>query len=85
MSVGSYFSLLVTVVMDITSWGDRVDWIPDNLNIGHMDRFYFLLATLVASGLVVFEVCVKCYRYISLDGRSQIEPPITEFWNLSSD
>jgi len=74
MSVGSYFSsLLVTVVMDITGRGDRVGWISDNLNIGHMDRFYFLLATLVAIDLVVFVLCAKCYRYISLDGRSQIE------------
>ncbi|ONK56023.1 uncharacterized protein A4U43_C10F3340 [Asparagus officinalis] len=74
MSAGSYLSsLLITLVMDITGRGDKVGWISDNLNIGHMDRFYFFLAILVAIDLVIFVACAKCYRYISLDGRSEIE------------
>ncbi|XP_072962009.1 protein NRT1/ PTR FAMILY 7.3-like [Typha angustifolia] len=72
MSAGSYLSsLLVTIVMDITGKGDQTGWISENLNKGHMDRFYFLLAALNTLDLVVFMACAKRYRCILLDGRVQ--------------
>ncbi|KAJ8632060.1 hypothetical protein MRB53_025396 [Persea americana] len=69
ISLGNYVSsLLVTIVMDITTKDNRPGWIPENLNVGHMDRFYFLLAALTAADFAVYLVCAKRYRYIRLEG-----------------
>lgn len=74
MAVGSYLSsLLVTVVMSFTTKGGNDGWVSEQLNLGHLDRFYFLIAGLVAVDLAVFVVCAKCYRYIALDGGSETE------------
>ncbi|XP_042464342.1 protein NRT1/ PTR FAMILY 7.3-like [Zingiber officinale] len=70
ISLGNYVSsLLVTVVMEITSKGNCPGWIPVNLNRGHMDRFYFLLASLTAADLLVFVACARWYKSIKLEGR----------------
>ncbi|XXG75725.1 hypothetical protein AAC387_Pa08g0236 [Persea americana] len=70
ISLGNYVSsLLVTIVMEITTKDDRPGWIPGNLNMGHMDRFYFLLAAMTAADFVVYLVCAKWYRCIQLDGK----------------
>ncbi|RZS22535.1 hypothetical protein BHM03_00055321 [Ensete ventricosum] len=68
ISLGNYVSsLLVTAVMEITAKGDRPGWIPANLNRGHMDRFYFLLASLTAADFLVFVACARWYRRIKLE------------------
>ncbi|CAD5190105.1 unnamed protein product [Musa acuminata subsp. malaccensis] len=70
ISFGNYVSsLLVTIVMEITARGERPGWIPVNLNKGHMDRFYFLLASLTAADLVAFVACARWYKCIKLEGR----------------
>lgn len=67
MSLGNYVSsLLVAVVMKVTTSGGSVGWIPDNLNQGHLERFYFLLAGMTAVDFVVYLWCVK--RYTSSSG-----------------
>ncbi|GJN24221.1 hypothetical protein PR202_gb11952 [Eleusine coracana subsp. coracana] len=46
-ALGSYLSsLLVTVVTAITTRHGGPGWIPDNLNRGHLDYFFWLLAAL---------------------------------------
>ncbi|KAL6008504.1 hypothetical protein ACLOJK_034016 [Asimina triloba] len=70
ISLGNYVSsLLVTIVMEITKKGGSPGWIPGNLNKGHMDRFYFLLAALTTVDFVVYVACAKWYRYIKMEGR----------------
>ncbi|WOL13234.1 hypothetical protein Cni_G22003 [Canna indica] len=70
ISLGNYVSsLLVTIVMEITAKGDKPGWIPVNLNKGHMDRFYFLLAGLTAADFIVFVACARWYKSIKLEGR----------------
>nr|GMD13090.1 protein NRT1/ PTR FAMILY 7.1 [Ipomoea batatas] len=61
MSLGNYFSsMLVKVVMDITVRGGRKPgWIPEDLNSGHMDMFYFLIAGMAAVDFVLFVLCAK--------------------------
>ncbi|MED6130886.1 hypothetical protein PIB30_004747 [Stylosanthes scabra] len=55
ISLGNYVSsMLVNMVMGITGKGPNGGWIPENLNTGHMDRF-FLLAALAA-----FVLCFTC-------------------------
>ncbi|XP_058104222.1 protein NRT1/ PTR FAMILY 7.3-like [Magnolia sinica] len=72
ISLGNYVSsLLVTIVMQITTKDDRPGWIPGNLNKGHMDDFYFLLAALTTIDFVVYLVCAKWYRCIKLESKYQ--------------
>ncbi|XP_076923286.1 protein NRT1/ PTR FAMILY 7.1-like [Bidens hawaiensis] len=68
ISLGNYVSsLLVHMVMSITSRGGDVGWIPENLNDGHMDRFYFLIALLTVIDFVIYAYCAKRYNCISVD------------------
>lgn len=70
ISLGNYVSsLLVTMVMKVTDRGRRPGWIPDDLNEGHMDRFYFLLAVLTAADLGVYLFCARWYKGIKLEGK----------------
>ncbi|KAJ6922500.1 hypothetical protein NC652_016216 [Populus alba x Populus x berolinensis] len=47
VALGNYLStLLVTIVTKVTTRGGKLGWIPDNLNRGHLDYFYWLLAIL---------------------------------------
>ncbi|XP_017699967.3 protein NRT1/ PTR FAMILY 7.3-like [Phoenix dactylifera] len=70
ISLGNYVSsLLVTIVMKITTEDNRPGWIPGNLNKGHMDRFYFLLAALTSVDFVLYVACARWYKCIKLEGR----------------
>lgn len=70
ISFGNYVSsLLVTIVMKISATDNMPGWIPGNLNRGHLDRFYFLLAALTAADLVVYILCAKWYKYIKFESR----------------
>lgn len=54
MSLGNYVSIiLVTIVMKITTRNNMFGWIPENLNNGHLEKFYFLLAALTTINFVV--------------------------------
>ncbi|ESW12377.1 hypothetical protein PHAVU_008G107200 [Phaseolus vulgaris] len=63
-AVGSYVStLLVTIVTKITTRHGSVGWIPDNLNRGHLDYFYWLLTILSFLNFIVFLWIAKRYSY----------------------
>uniref|UniRef100_A0ACD5XJA7 Uncharacterized protein n=1 Tax=Avena sativa TaxID=4498 RepID=A0ACD5XJA7_AVESA len=63
VSLGSYLSsLVVTVVSSVTTRGGEPGWIPDNLNDGHLDRFFWLIAALSSLNLAVFVCCAKRYK-----------------------
>jgi peptide/histidine transporter 3/4 len=69
MSLGNYVSsILVNLIMEITARGHDKGWIPENLNKGHMDRFFFLLAGLVAFDFVIYLFCAKWYKSINVQG-----------------
>lgn len=73
ISLGNYVStLLVNIVMGITAKGNNPGWIPDDLNAGHMDRFFFLIAALAAIDFVIYLFCAKWYKSINIEG-SDIE------------
>jgi peptide/histidine transporter 3/4 len=38
-------------------------WLPDDLNHGHADYFFLLLAAMMAVNLVVFVVYARSYSY----------------------
>ncbi|WVY92480.1 hypothetical protein V8G54_031568 [Vigna mungo] len=68
ISLGNYVSsMLVNMVMIITARGQNKGWIPENLNTGHMDRFFFLLAGLAAFDFVLYLLCAKWYKNINVE------------------
>ncbi|KAK4414341.1 protein NRT1/ PTR FAMILY 7.3 [Sesamum alatum] len=71
ISLGNYVSsLIVTIVMKVSTSDDMPGWIPRNLNKGHLDMFYYLLAALTAADFVVYVVCAKWYKYTRFEERS---------------
>jgi len=64
VSVGDYVSsIILTLVSYITTQGGDPGWIPDNLNEGHLDRFFWLIAGISFVNFVVFVGCASRYRY----------------------
>ncbi|TKW41244.1 hypothetical protein SEVIR_1G301800v4 [Setaria viridis] len=73
ISLGNYVSImLVSVVTSLTAGERRPGWIPGNLNSGHLDRFYFLLAVLSLVDLAVYIPCAVWYKGIRLDGGDEV-------------
>ncbi|KAK4441506.1 protein NRT1/ PTR FAMILY 7.1 [Sesamum alatum] len=68
ISVGNFLSsFLVNIVTEITSSNKNPGWIPQDLNEGHMDRFYFFLAILATVDFLIFLVCAKRYQSVDLN------------------
>jgi peptide/histidine transporter 3/4 len=64
VSAGDYLSsLLLTVVQWVTTTGGRPGWIPDDLNEGHLDRFFWMMAGLGCLNLIAFVSCAVRYKY----------------------
>jgi peptide/histidine transporter 3/4 len=64
VALGNYLSsLLVTIVTDISTKDGNLGWIPDNLNRGHLQYFFWLLAILSVLNLGVYLVVAKWYTY----------------------
>ncbi|XP_074582721.1 protein NRT1/ PTR FAMILY 8.1-like isoform X2 [Curcuma longa] len=64
VALGNYLStLLVTIVTSITTKNGKLGWIPDNLNQGHLDYFFWLLAILSVLNFLVYLVIAKFYTY----------------------
>lgn len=63
-ALGNYLSsLLVTIVTSISTRNGGLGWIPDNLNRGHLDYFYWLLAALSFLNFLIYLVIAKFYTY----------------------
>ncbi|KAE8799672.1 Peptide transporter PTR2 [Hordeum vulgare] len=64
VTVGSYLSsIILTLVSYLTTQGGDAGWIPDNLNEGHLDRFFWLLAGISFVNLLVYIGCAMRYKY----------------------
>jgi peptide/histidine transporter 3/4 len=62
-SLGNYLSsLILTIVTYLTTKGGSTGWIPDNLNQGHLDYFFWLLAGLSFLNMLIYVVCAKKYK-----------------------
>ncbi|XP_024963434.1 protein NRT1/ PTR FAMILY 8.3-like [Cynara cardunculus var. scolymus] len=62
-SLGNYLSsFILTLVTSITTRGGQLGWIPDNLNQGHLDRYFWVLAGLSFVNMVVYIFCAKLYK-----------------------
>ncbi|XP_076898893.1 protein NRT1/ PTR FAMILY 8.1-like [Bidens hawaiensis] len=64
VALGSYLSsLLVTIVTDISTKGGKPGWIPDNLNHGQLQNFFWLLAILSVLNFGAFLLISTWYTY----------------------
>lgn len=64
LSLGFFWStLLVTLVNGLTGHGGSPGWLPDNLNRGRLDYFYWLLTVLSFLNLLIFFVFAHFYKY----------------------
>ncbi|XP_078433582.1 peptide transporter 2 [Wolffia australiana] len=63
-ALGNYLSSFILTVVDaVTGGGGGAGWIPDNLNEGHLDYFFWLLAGLSFINLLVYLACAGRYQY----------------------
>ncbi|RZS02341.1 hypothetical protein BHM03_00032385 [Ensete ventricosum] len=63
-ALGNYLSsLLVTVVARVTTKNGKPGWIPDDLDRGHLDYFFGLLAVLSLVNFGVYLLMAKWYTY----------------------
>ncbi|KAK8692568.1 hypothetical protein V6N13_076025 [Hibiscus sabdariffa] len=61
VALGNYLStVLVTAVTKITTQDGKLGWIPDNLNMGHLDYFFWLLAILSLLNFIVYLWIARC-------------------------
>ncbi|CAM8973317.1 unnamed protein product [Rhodiola kirilowii] len=64
ISLGNYLStLLVTIVTNVTTKNGKLGWIPDNLNRGHLDYFYWMLAVLCLINFFLYLWVSSWYKY----------------------
>ncbi|MED6124018.1 hypothetical protein PIB30_055086 [Stylosanthes scabra] len=62
-ALGNYLSsFILTVVIHFTTLGGKPGWIPDNLNEGHLDYFFWLLAGLSFLNMLMYIVTAKKYK-----------------------
>lgn len=66
VALGSYTSsLLVTIVTDVSAKNGKPGWLPDKLNYGRLDYFFWLLTVLSVLNLGAFLLISKWYTYKS--------------------
>lgn len=65
MAMSSYLSsLLISIVHQVTKGGVADgDWLPEDLNKGKLDYFYYLVGVLQALNLGYFIACARWYKY----------------------
>ncbi|CAN6285035.1 unnamed protein product [Urochloa humidicola] len=63
VALGSYLSSLVVTAVDwVTTRNGGPGWISNDLDEGHLDRFFWLLAAMSALNLAVFVCCAVRYK-----------------------
>lgn len=75
-SLGNYLSsLIVTIVAYITTEDGSPGWLPDNLNEGHLDYFFWLLAAFSCLNMLVYIVYARRYKQKKAFHRSLNQRP----------
>ncbi|KAB1217421.1 Protein NRT1/ PTR FAMILY 2.11 [Morella rubra] len=64
MGASSYLStFLISIVHRTTEGAATGNWLPEDLNMGRLDYYYYIIAALEVLNLGYFLVCAKWYRY----------------------
>lgn len=71
MAASSYLNgLLVSIVHRTTEGAATGNWLPEDLNKGRLDYFYYLITALGVINFGYFLACAKWYRYKGAGGKS---------------
>ncbi|XP_045787820.1 protein NRT1/ PTR FAMILY 2.9-like [Trifolium pratense] len=71
MAGSSYLSaFLISVVHRTTSESATGNWLPEDLNKGRLEYFYFMIAGIEVLNFVYFLICSKWYKYRETGGSS---------------
>ncbi|RLN41425.1 protein NRT1/ PTR FAMILY 8.3-like [Panicum miliaceum] len=63
ITLGSYLvSVMLKFINSVTGERGSHGWIPENLNEGHLDRFFWLMAGLQLLNVLVFGFCASRYK-----------------------
>lgn len=63
VTLGSYLvSVMLNIISSVTVGRGSSGWIPENLNEGHLDRFFWLMAGLQLLNLLAFVYCATRYK-----------------------
>ncbi|KAH7570789.1 hypothetical protein ACOSQ2_019557 [Xanthoceras sorbifolium] len=63
ISMGNYLNTFVlTMVAYFTTRGGKAGWIPNNLNKGHLDYFFWFLAGLSFINMLLYMFCAQRYK-----------------------
>ncbi|KAK8518462.1 hypothetical protein V6N12_017609 [Hibiscus sabdariffa] len=81
LALGSYLSTVLVTVTKITT-RDENGWIPDNLNRGHLDYFFWLLAILNLLNFIVYLWIARWYTYKKV--AQQSTPPLNNKFSPGS-
>ncbi|PRW58143.1 NRT1 PTR FAMILY -like [Chlorella sorokiniana] len=95
-ALGSYLAAALVSIVQVISNGS---WVPDNVNDGHMDYFFWMMAVLMALTLVVYVFIARSFRYkqithdtvdpeamgLSPDGRGALAFSIGVVRSMSAD
>lgn len=64
LALSSYFSsLLITIIHRLTVKSATGNWLPQDLNEGRLDYFYYMITGLEVVNLGYFVLCSRWYRY----------------------
>ncbi|OIW19605.1 hypothetical protein TanjilG_18415 [Lupinus angustifolius] len=66
-------TFLISVVHKTTAKSSTGNWIPEDLNTGRLDYFYYMLTALEVLNLGFFLLCSKWYKYKETGSNSSIE------------
>lgn len=59
-------SFLISVIQQVTATGEEDGWFCNNLNLAHLDYFYWLLSGLSALAFVAYLYCAKSFIYMQI-------------------
>jgi len=82
-------SLIMSTVNNITRSGGKESWISKNINKGHYESYYWLLAVMSSVNLLYFLVCSWAYGPCADKGFSELkdegidskEEELQKLWN----
>lgn len=73
MAASSYLnSFLISIVHHTTEKAKTGNWLPEDLNKGKLDYFYFLITALGILNVVYFIICARWYKYKGNDETSSV-------------
>jgi len=79
VALGNYLStVIVTIVTRVSTKNGKPGWIPNNLNRGHLDYFFWTLAVLSVLNIGFYLACANWYKYKKVNASAVAPDPATK-------